>query len=58
MQSVKSIFASKTFWIAVLQAIAGTFVVFGTAYPTVGWIVIAKSVVDVFIRYQTTQSIA
>jgi hypothetical protein len=54
---MKSIFKSKTFWLAILQAIAGAIVVFGTAYPTVGWFVIAKSLVDITLRYLTNTAI-
>lgn len=54
----KSLFASKTFWLAVLQALLGVFVVFGTAYPMIGWLAIGKSVVDMALRYITTTPIA
>lgn len=54
----KSIFASKTFWLAVLQAIVGAVVVFHGVYPMIGWLVLAKSVLDVIVRYFTTVPIA
>jgi hypothetical protein len=57
MTNMKSLFASKTFWVAVIQAVAGAIAIFATAYPAVGWIAIAKSLVDVYIRMQTTQAI-
>ncbi len=53
----KSLFASRTFWLAVAQAVVGVFVVFGTAYPMVGWLVVAKSVADMVLRYITTTPI-
>lgn len=57
MQNAKALIQSKTFWVAVAQAILGALVVFGSTYPTVGWIVMAKSVLDVVIRLYTTQPI-
>ncbi len=54
----KSILKSKTFWLAALQAIVGIFVVFETAYPGIGWLVIGKSVVDVILRAVTTVPVA
>lgn len=53
----KSLLQSKTFWIAVLQAVAGIAVVFSTAYPAVGSLLIAKSVIDVILRVVTTTTI-
>ena len=55
---MKSLFASKTFWIAVLQSIIGIITVFATAYPAVGFLVVAKSVLDIIIRIYTTQAIS
>jgi len=53
----KSILKSKTFWIAVIQAIAGVIAVFATAYPAVGDLLIAKSIIDVIVRYFTVSPI-
>ena len=55
---MKSLFVSKTFWLAILQAVAGALVIFATTYPTLGWIVIAKSIVDIALRYVTTQPVS
>ena len=52
---MKAIFKSKTFWLAVLQATAGAVVVFSTSYPTVGWLMVVKSGIDIIIRLYTTQ---
>jgi hypothetical protein len=57
MPTVKALVDSKTFQLAALQAIAGMIVVFSTAYPQLGWIVLAKSVLDVVLRMYTTQPI-
>lgn len=49
----KSIFTSRVFWIATIQAVAGAIAIFTTSFPAVGWLVIAKSVVDVALRFTT-----
>jgi len=54
---MKSIFASKTFWLAVLQAAAGIVVVFMGVYPSVGGLIIAKSVLDIVLRAFTYQPV-
>ena len=58
--NVKSIFASKTFWLAVLQAAAG---VLATLHPdptmkAAGGVAIAKSLVDVGLRLTTNQGVS
>lgn len=53
--NIKSIFKSRTFWLAVAQAVLGAIVVFSTQYPDVGWLLTAKSVVDITLRFLTTQ---
>jgi len=58
IKEMKSIFESKTFWLAVVQGIAGILVVIESSHPGVGSIIIAKSFVDIMLRYLTTQSIA
>jgi hypothetical protein len=53
MEQTKALIESKTFWLAVLQAVIGAIAVFQAAYPdlnAVGWLVIAKSVLDAFLR--------
>ena len=55
---MKSIFTSKTFWLAVVQAVVGAVGIFNTAYPSVGWLLVAKSVVDVVLRFVTTQPVS
>lgn len=51
---MKSIFQSKTFWVAVIQAVGGIVVVFSSAYPAVGGLIIAKSVIDIILRAVTS----
>jgi hypothetical protein len=57
MYQAKSLIQSKTFWIACAQAAFGILVVFGSTYPTVGWIVLVKSGLDMILRIYTTQPI-
>ena len=53
----KSIFHSKTVWIAVLQGVIGVVVVLSTQLPELGWIAIFKSVLDFALRYVTTTAV-
>ncbi len=55
---MKSIFQSKVFWIAVGQAIVGIITVFATAYPALGFLVVAKSMLDIILRLYTTEAIS
>lgn len=54
---MKKWYQSKTIWIAILQAIAGIFVAFSLEYPTAGWLLTAKSIVDILIRISTDKEI-
>lgn len=54
---MKSIYTSKVFWVAVVQAIFGIIVIFSLAYPDVGSLMIAKSVLDVILRATTNQPV-
>ncbi len=58
MDQAKGLLQSRTFWIAALQAAAGVIAVFATAYPAAGWLLIAKSVLDIYLRSTTTQPIS
>lgn len=58
MIQAKSLFQSKTFWVAVIQAVIAVIVVFSTNYPSIGWFLAAKSILDVVLRLATTQPIA
>ena len=48
---------SKTIRIAIFQALLGLVVAFGTEYPEIGGLVLAKSVLDGIIRNLTTKPI-
>ncbi len=54
---MKSIFSSRTFWLAVGQAVVGVIAVFASAYPALGFLVVAKSVLDIVLRMYTTTPI-
>ena len=53
-QQVKSLYASKTFWLAAVQALVGVIAVFATAYPDVGALIIVKCLADIYLRTITT----
>lgn len=57
MQQTKSLVTSKTFVLAVAQAVAGAIVIFSTAYPQAGWLLVVKSLVDMYLRTITSSSI-
>jgi len=54
---MKSLLQSKTFWVAVIQALAGITVVALTELDLVGYVVFFKSFVDVVLRMITTSPI-
>lgn len=53
----KKWYESKTILLAIAQGIIGVLVVLESNYPSVGWVAIAKSVVDFYVRYNTSQPI-
>lgn len=56
----KSFLTSRTIWLAILQAVAGVLVVAISENPElggVGWLMIAKSGVDICIRFLTTKEL-
>lgn len=54
---MKSLTNSKTFWLAVVQAIGGGVVIFLTQMDLVGYVAIVKSVMDVILRLMTDEGI-
>lgn len=56
--SPKSIFESKSFWIAFTQGLSGVLMVMLDHYPNVGYLMIAKSAIDVIIRFLTKQPVS
>lgn len=58
--NMKSLFESKTFWLALGQAAIGVIAIFATTYPDAHWagsLLLVKSIIDVWLRTQTTTSI-
>lgn len=51
---MKSIFHSRTFWIAVIQAIASVAIVVLTELDLIGWVGFVKSFVDILLRVDTS----
>lgn len=54
---MKSIFKSKTVWIAILQAVASVVIVAFTELDMVGYVGIVKSALDIATRMITSQGI-
>lgn len=57
----KSIFKSKTFWIAVVQSIIAIAVVVEAQYPelqAVGGVLIFKSILDIVLRQITSEGVS
>ncbi len=51
---------SKTFWLAVAQAVVGLLIIFFTDNPALdgaGFLAIAKSAVDIFVRRNTSEPV-
>lgn len=58
MNQAKALVTSKTFILAVLQTLVAGIVIFSTSYPDAGWLLIAKSVIDIVLRMYTSQPIS
>lgn len=54
---MKTLLQSKTFWVAVIQAVAGVVVVALTQLDLVGYVAVFKSIVDIVLRLITTEPI-
>ena len=55
---MKKLVHSKTFWMAVAQALAGIAVAVQMEFPEVGYIASIKSLIDIWLRIYTDQPIA
>ena len=54
---MKTLWESRTFWLAVIQAIAGVVVVALTELDLVGYAAMFKSVIDTFLRFDTDKPV-
>lgn len=56
----KSVFASKTIWLAIAQGVAGVLVVLmaNPSFHPAGWLVIVKSAIDFYLRMNTTTAVS
>lgn len=54
---MKSILNSRTFWLAVFQAVASVLVVTFTELDMAGYAMLVKSVVDICLRVDTASAI-
>lgn len=54
---MKKLVHSKTFWLAVAQAVAGVIMVAFTELDMVGYASMVKSLVDVILRLATTEPV-
>lgn len=54
---MKSWLSSKTIWLGILMTTAGIFGYLHTQYPTLSLLVTIKGVLDIVLRFATTQPI-
>jgi uncharacterized membrane protein len=54
---MKSLFESKTFWLAILQGTIGVVVAIQGIHPQLGQLILAKSLLDVALRILTTSPV-
>ena len=53
----KKWYQSKTILVAVLMGASGVVVAFETQFPALGWLMLVKAMIDVFLRMATTETI-
>ncbi len=61
MNDIKSVFASRTVWLAIAQGIAGVLVALYATDPSltnIGWLAVVKSIIDFYLRMNTTQQVS
>jgi uncharacterized membrane protein len=54
---MKTLLHSRTFWLAVVQAVSGIVVVALTELDMAGYVVVFKSIVDILLRLATSDPI-
>lgn len=58
--NMKSLTESKVFWLALAQAVIAVVTIFSSSYPDAHWVgvaLLAKSIVDMWLRTQTSMPI-
>ena len=55
--TAKAWYASKTIWLAILQGLLAVVLVIGQANPELGALILAKTFLDILIRYVTNGEI-
>lgn len=58
MPQAKALVQSKQFWVAAIQALIAVIIVFSTAYPQAGFLLLAKSGLDIILRIYSIAPIA
>lgn len=53
----KTWYYSKTMWLAAVQAAVAIVLVYQGQYPDAGYILVAKSCLDILLRYITTTTV-
>lgn len=54
---MKSLYCSRTFWVAVLQGVSGALLMMETSHARIGAFMVLKAIVDVFLRVLTNKSV-
>ena len=54
---MKSLFESKTFYVALFQGFAGLLMVIISQFPQLGWAMIVKTIIDVILRLLTDKPV-
>ena len=57
VSNYKNWYTSKTIWLAILQSLAAVLMIWERVYPTLGWLLISKSAVDIALRFITNEKI-
>ena len=58
MENSKPFWQSKTVWVAILTFLTGGFMAISSQYPSLGWAVMGKAILDILLRILTEQPIS
>lgn len=53
----KKWYESKTIWVAIITGAMGITVAVQTSFPAVGWVITLKALLDLALRFATTEPI-